>query len=226
MPGNGPTSATVSRREENRVKGPNEAFTSVRPQSGTWTASFGVSNHFANLKGEQIRVYSARQVAFQDYNTASGHAGRSGHIVFKIQLSEPVAERGLADRAARQTRCAPASLTARYSRDGQNWLDAHAYPPGLAGDYAPPPVTLPFDPPTDVLYLGWFADVPSGTGWWLIGINRRTDIHTCSVACGRAARGTAQGGAGSRRPARTPRRPEFVLRHDDARQQRGAHPVA
>ena len=43
--------------EENRVLGPNEAYTSVRPDSGEWTANFGVSNHFANLKGEQIRVY-------------------------------------------------------------------------------------------------------------------------------------------------------------------------
>jgi hypothetical protein len=155
--------------EENRVKGPNQAFTSVRPQSGTWTASFGVSNHFANLKGEQIRVYSARQVAFHDYNTASGHAGGSGHIVFKIQLSEPVARAVWRIGAHGRHVVAPASLTARYSRDGRNWLDAHAYPPGPAGDYAPPAVTLPLDPPTDLLYLGWFADVPSGTGWWLIG---------------------------------------------------------
>lgn len=155
--------------EENCVKGPNEAFTSVRPRSGPWTASFGVSNHIANLSGEQIRVYSARTVTFHDYNTVSGHAGKSGHIVFKIQFSEPVSGAVWQIDPHGKNVAPPARLVARYSRDGQKWLDAHIYAPGLAGDYRPPPVTLQLDSPTDVLYLGWFAEVPEGTGWWLIG---------------------------------------------------------
>jgi hypothetical protein len=155
--------------EENTVKGPNEAFASMRPDSGAWTASFGVSNHFANLKGEPIRVYSARQVAFHDHNAASGHAGRSGHVVFKIRLSEPIASAVWQIGPHGKNVVRPARLAARYSRDGRNWLDAYAYPPGHGGDHTPPPVTLRLEPPTDVLYLGWFAEVPEGTGWWLIG---------------------------------------------------------
>ena len=155
--------------EENCVKGPNEAFTSVRPQSGPWTARFGVSNHFANLQGEQIKVFSARTVTFHDYNTVSGHAGKSGHIVFKIQFSEPVSGAIWQIDSHGKNVAPPARLVARYSRDGQNWIDAHIYAPGLAGDYRPPPVTLRLESPTEVLYLGWFAEVPEGTGWWLIG---------------------------------------------------------
>ncbi len=155
--------------EENRVLGPNEAFASTRPKSGPWTASFGLSNHFANLKGEPIHVDSARQVGFHDYNVASGHAGKSGHIAFKIRLSEPV--RGAVWRIGPHGKnvAPPARLVARYSRNGQTWHDAYVYPAGQGGDFSPPPLTLSFDPPTDMLYLGWFAEVPSGTGWWLLG---------------------------------------------------------
>lgn len=76
--------------EANLVQGPGKAFKRARPNSGEWKASFDVSNHVANLTGEPIRGYSARAVGFHDYNTVSGHADQSGHIVFKIQFSEPV----------------------------------------------------------------------------------------------------------------------------------------
>lgn len=155
--------------EENTVKGPNEAFTSVRPASGAWTASFGVSNHFANLGGESIRAYSARCVTFRDHNVTCSNAGKSSQLVFKISLSEPVAAAIWKIGRHGRNVAPPAKLIARYSRDGINWLDAHVYAPGQAGDYTPPPVTLQFDSPTDTIYLGWFADVLSGTGWWLVG---------------------------------------------------------
>jgi len=76
--------------EENRVSGPDAEFASVRSPTGPWTASFGAANHFANLAGESIRVHSARVVNFLDYNTASGNAGETSHIAFRIRLSEPV----------------------------------------------------------------------------------------------------------------------------------------
>jgi hypothetical protein len=158
-----------SRDEENTVKGPGEAFVSVRPSGGPWTASFGAANHFANLKGETIRVYSARVVDFNDYNTASGNAGQTSHIVFKIELSEPVTEAVWDIENHGRNVQPPARLTARYGTDGSKWLDAYSYPAGGPDNHDPPPVTLRFDPPTQVLYLGWFAEVPGGTGWWLIG---------------------------------------------------------
>ena len=155
--------------EENTVDGPGKAFRTTRPAGGTWTASFGASNHFANLQSDRIRVHSAQSVAFHDYNTASGHAGKSSHIIFKIELSEPVTDAVWDIGAHGRNVVAPARLTARYSCDGEKWLDACEYPEGYGSDHDPPPVTLRFDPPTKELYLGWFADVPRGTGWWLIG---------------------------------------------------------
>ena len=155
--------------EANTVDGPGKAFRTTRPAGGTWTASFGASNHFANLQGERIPVHSAQSVAFHDYNTASGHAGKSSHILFKIELSEPVTDAVWDIGAHGRNVVAPARLTARYSRDGEKWLDAYEYPAGYGSDHDPPPVTLRFGPPAKELYLGWFADVPQGTGWWLIG---------------------------------------------------------
>jgi len=159
----------IASGEENTVQGPNEAFRSTRPAAGEWVASFGTSNRFANLRGERIHVYSAHTVAFHDYNTVSGHAGKSSHIAFKIQLSEPITEAVWDIGAHGRNVVPPASLTARYSRNGRKWSDAHEYPTGYGSDHDPPPVTLRFDPPTEEVYLGWFADVPQGTGWWLIG---------------------------------------------------------
>ena len=155
--------------EENTVEGPDKACRTTRPAGSRWTASFGASNHVANLTGERIPVYSAQSVAFHDYNTASGHAGKSSHITFKIELSEPIVEAVWDIGPHGRNVVAPASLTARYSCDGETWVDAHEYPAGYGSDHDPPPVTLRFDPPTKELYLGWFAHVPQGTGWWLIG---------------------------------------------------------
>ncbi|MHB8971427.1 MAG: hypothetical protein ACYC3X_08955 [Pirellulaceae bacterium] len=160
--------------EENTVDGPARAFRTTRPAGGTWTASFGASNHFANLQGERIPVYSAQSVAFHDYNTASGHAGKSSHITFKIELSEPVIAAVWDIGAHGRNVVAPASLTARYSCDGERWCDAHEYPAGFGNDHDPPPLTLRFDPPTKELYLGWFADVPQQTA-----VGRRDWLEWC-----------------------------------------------
>ena len=155
--------------EENTVQGPNGTLTSTRPSAGEWTASFGANNHSANLQGQRIPVHSAHTVAFNDYNTASGHAGMSSHIVFKIRLSEPITAAVWDIAAHGQNVAPPARLAARYSRDGAKWQTAYEYPAGSGSDHGPPPVTLPFDPPTQEIYIGWFAEVPQGTGWWLIG---------------------------------------------------------
>lgn len=76
--------------EANRVLGPDRSYISVRPGAGEWTVEYGLANHFANLKGESIFVYSADTVSFHDHHADSGHAGKSSHLVFKIRLSEPV----------------------------------------------------------------------------------------------------------------------------------------
>ncbi|MBN2293784.1 MAG: hypothetical protein JXM70_15255, partial [Pirellulales bacterium] len=90
------------------------------------------------------------------------------HMVLKIRLSEPITA-AIWDIGGHGRNVAPpAALTARYSRDGREWHDAHKYAAG-GGNYDPPPVKLKFDPPTQEIYIGWFADVPSGTGWWLVG---------------------------------------------------------
>lgn len=136
---------------------------------GPWAASFGSANHFANLKGETIRVFSARVVEFHDNNTASGDAGQTSHIIFKIELSELATEAVWDIENHGRNAQPPAHLTARYSTDGRKWMDAYSYPAGGPDKHDPPPLTLRFDPPTQILYLGWFAEVPGGTGWWLIG---------------------------------------------------------
>ena len=151
--------------EANNVEGPNKAFTSVRPPSGIWTATFGLSNHLANLKGYRIYVYSANSVGFHDYAAASGHSGMDSQMVLKIELSEPVTSAKW--RPATQRGITPGAMVVlRYSRDGKDWIDAHILPPGQ-GTYAPPAVVMTFLRPTKEIYIGWFAKVPEGqSGWW------------------------------------------------------------
>ncbi len=47
--------------EANTVDGPGKAFRTTRPADGTWTASFGASNHFANLRRNYCLVLAASQ---------------------------------------------------------------------------------------------------------------------------------------------------------------------
>lgn len=161
---------TSSASEENRVTGPGKAYVCPRPDEGLWEVSFGLSNHFANLRDEQIRVYSANTVTFQEYNTSSGHAGRSSHVCFKFELSEPVAA-AIWDLPSHGRHVSPGThFSARYSTDGAAWRNAHVYAPGPAAEVDPPRVTLTFDPPAQEVYVGWFAEVPEGqTGYWNLG---------------------------------------------------------
>ena len=164
------SASTFNANEENRVLGPGKAYACPRPAEGLWEVSFGLSNHFANLHDEQIRVYSANTVTFQEYNTSSGHAGRSSHVCFKFELSEPVAA-AVWDLPAHGRSVSPgARLSALYSTNGTDWRKAHVYAPGPAAEVDPPPVTLTFDPLAQDVYIGWFAEVPEGqTGYWNLG---------------------------------------------------------
>ncbi len=156
-----------AQNEPKMVVGPGRAFSTTRPSAGEWTASFTLANNFANLVDQPIAVYSAKVVNFEDYNVASGNAGMSSHLAFRVDLSEPVLA-VVWDIGQHGRNVSPgARLVARYSRDGQRWIDALLYPPGQDSTFDPPPIHLNFDPPTQALYVGWFAEVPPGqTGWW------------------------------------------------------------
>ncbi len=157
--------------EANRIHGPEGFFTAVRPKAGPWTFSAGLANRFANLSGETIEVYSADTVSFQDYHADSGNAGMSSHLALSIRLSEPVksAVWDIGNHGVNIS--AGAELAARYSTDGKTWKDAFVYPrDGRPEDFDPSPVTLAFDKPTSVLYVGWFATVPKDqVAWWNMG---------------------------------------------------------
>ncbi|MBN1344204.1 MAG: hypothetical protein JXQ73_16075 [Phycisphaerae bacterium] len=152
------------------LAGPGQSYVSARPDKGPWTAAYPLGNHFANVRDCTIRVYSAETVTFLDYIVASGHAGKSSHIVLRIELSEPIRQVTWDIGPHGRNVSTHARLVARASRDGSTWMDAHVYPTGQSADHDPPPARLSFDPPTSTLYIGWFADVPEGeTGWWNLG---------------------------------------------------------
>lgn len=155
--------------EANTVRGPDKAYTSVRPADGAWSERYELRNHFANLGGHDIRGHSASVVTFRDYVVASGHSGMSSRIVFRIRLSEPVSE-ATWDIGAHGRHVSPgALLEARYSADGANWSAAHVYPAGQ-GEYRPPRLRLAFARPTKDLYIGLFAEVDEGqTAYWNLG---------------------------------------------------------
>jgi len=161
----------IAAGEANRVHGPEGSFTSVRPESGPWTFSGGLANHFANLSGDTIEVYSAEVVSFQDYHADSGSAGMSSHLVLKILLSEPVksAVWDIGEHGVNLS--SGAELTARYSVDGKTFKDAFTYPRhGKPENFNPPPVNLTLEQPASCLYVGWFAAVPKEqVGWWNMG---------------------------------------------------------
>lgn len=153
------------------VEGPDAVYTVVWTKRGPWTASFGLANRVANLEGYPIRVYSADVVTFHPHFVASGHSGRSSHMVLKFRLSEPVRRVTWALPGHSRHISPGVTFAARYSTDGKNWSDAYVYLPGRS-DAQPPPATMDFDPPTRILYVGWFAEVPQGrdlTGYWNTG---------------------------------------------------------
>jgi hypothetical protein len=153
--------------ESSKITGPGKSYSSVRPSRGEWTFTCDLRNHMANLTNEPIRVYSASIVGFHDYNIASGHAGMTSHLAFKINLSEPV--RGVKWRSMSpqgMVMSKGATMTARYSTDGKVWIDAYKYPFPSKGTNEPL-ITLSFPKPIRELYLGWFADVPKNeNGFW------------------------------------------------------------
>jgi len=156
--------------EESRVYGPDRHYTSVRPKDGQWTFSAGLGNHPASLEDGRIEVHSASVVQFGKYNAASGNAGRSSHVTFKVRLSEPISGATWRIGTIGRNVSAGAKLAARYSTDGEHWTDAYVCPAGGSGNVPVPDQALRFDSPTTALYFGWYADVPEGqTGWWLIG---------------------------------------------------------
>jgi len=155
--------------EANSVTGPGEAYESTRPETGEWTASHDLRNHSANLAGERIRVHSACSVIFHDYAVASGHSGKSSHLILSISLSEPISAFRWDIGAHGRDVTVGGALTARYRADGGDWHDAYVYLAGQ-GVFDAPPVDLKLDQPATNLDIGWFAEVPEGErGWWDMG---------------------------------------------------------
>ncbi len=154
--------------EENQVVGPNRALSSERPAGGAWTASFDLRNHYANLSGQRIYVYSAEQVQFRTYNAASGHAGRSSALTFKLRLSEPVKAVSWKVPSLGKVTTAGTKLAARYSLDGKTWKDAFVFSAGTTRETTN--VRLDIPKPIRVFYFGWYANVPDGqNGYWDAG---------------------------------------------------------
>ncbi len=156
--------------EANLVLGPEQYYEIEKPKTGEWKVSYSLSNHRANAEGGVIRVYSAEVVNFSDHNAASGHAGKSGHIAFKFVSPEtPITAVTWDPGTIGMNLSSGAKLTARYSIDGVKWFDAYSCPPG-EGNVSIKPFSFNLPEPSNVVYLGWFAEVPEGkTGFWLIG---------------------------------------------------------
>ncbi|MBN2311998.1 MAG: hypothetical protein JXR94_23675 [Candidatus Hydrogenedentes bacterium] len=170
--------------EDNAVVGPDAAFECARPASGPWAAQYSLQNHFANVGGQTVRVYSANSVTFRDFVVTAGDAGKSSHIAWKVVFSEAVESiawdmgghgRNLSDGAR---------MCTRYSWDGVTWTDAHVYEAGPVATVDPPAVVLTPPQPAAEVYLGLFAEVPEGQYcWWNLG---DTGLLTLAPAGGAA----------------------------------------
>lgn len=156
--------------EPSAVIGPGESVAVRRPSDGPWEVQVGLANHYANLRGEPILIYSARQIAFHDYFLATGHAGQTSELVLKLELSEPIAafRWDIGNHGINVSD--GAFLSASYSADGAAWSTAYDYPKGSHGDCDPPAQMVSLAAPASNLYLRWEAIVPEGqNGWWNLG---------------------------------------------------------
>lgn len=152
------------------VAGPGKSICVARPGDGPWQVQIGLANHYANLLGEPILIFSARQIAFHDYFLATGHAGQTSELVLKLELSEPIAafRWDIGNHGINVSD--GASLTASHSVDGATWSTAYDYPKGSHGDCDPPAQMVSLAAPASNLYLRWEAIVPEGqNGWWNLG---------------------------------------------------------
>jgi len=156
--------------DANLVQGPGHYYEIDPPKTGPWTAAFDLRNHQANAEGFVIRVWSAETVNFSDHNVASGHAGKSSHIAFKfVSTTTPFSAVTWDFGTVGMHLSAGAKLTAKYSVDGYKWMNVYDCPPA-EGDVALKPVSFTLPEPTNMIYLGWFAEVPEGKNcFWLLG---------------------------------------------------------
>jgi len=124
--------------------------------------------HFAWANSDTINAWSANSISFNTFNTTPANAVVSSQLIFKFDFDKAVTSADWTAPYLYRLVSGGATLKARYSLDGIVYSDAFNYGSG-DGEVGPGAVALNIATPTNVLYLGLFADVPSGNGYFSTG---------------------------------------------------------
>lgn len=131
------------------------SYAALRPGDGAWRQSYDLRSQVSAL-----RVWSARNICFHQWNLSPGDAAQASFITFKICLSQKVTSCTWDLPAHYRNLYGGGTLVARYSTDGVHFTTAYSYPRGT-GDIDPPIQTLRFSAPTNVVYVGWSSRGPA-----------------------------------------------------------------
>lgn len=133
------------------------AYSSVKPESGPWTAWHELRNHSAWANSDPIYVWSAQRINFNDWNISVGNAEADSFVVFRFDLSTDILS-AVWEFATNRHCTGEGRLLAQYSTNGTDWITAA----DLTGDGIVS-VTMHLNTGvTNVLYIGLLGNVPSG----------------------------------------------------------------
>lgn len=140
------------------------AYTSNKPDNGTWTMSY-------NLAGTtSVSAFSAKYVKFLSAGPSAEKAGVLGgqdsSLVLKVSLSKYATSALWDPGTIGYTVSSGSSVQLKYSRDGVNFTSVYTSPTGNSSVH-PSAMTLTFTGGTKTIYLAYVGTIGTGTqAYW------------------------------------------------------------